>query len=489
VIWLTALALAQDAEAPDPDTQAPPASEVEVDSNVEYDLAGNFVVFGEARWLFSALPQAPLDADGTTSGQTRILDQRVRAGVAANLSNTLLVVEADVLTGQLLGPAWTLGEEDRRHRGDPGVARLHSFAPRRATLARQLDDRVFVQGGILTPHFGLGMASNDGSVEPLFGRVDGGDTVLRAELALQPRDRWNLRVAVDRIYADDAATWVPDDQAAWRLVLLSESWSDAREWTARVAMREQRETDLQRRTTVGEGGLYGRVQRPVGAWTLGAAGELQGVAGRSGRTPTPSTDQHTVLAGGALLQVSAERGPVVVRVRGGVASGDADPTDRVDTLYRMDPNANAGMLLFDEVHGAIDARAHQLAGTAWGQPPLGAETWVGEGALAGQGFAQPSVDLTLGAWGLRAGATVGWSVAPVAHPVYSALAGGSPRTHTDTAGGGHYLGTELAGGVTWTSKRERVVPSVSAQGALLLPGEQLPVGRVGLGQVTARVRW
>lgn len=488
MIWLTALALAQETAPPDapdpPETgEAPP--EVQVDSNVQYDLAGNFVVFGEARWIVSALPQAALDAQGTTTGQTRILDQRVRAGVAANLSGTLLALEADVLTGQLLGPAWTLGEEDRRHRGDPGVARLHSFAPRRATLGRQIDDRVFVQGGILTPHFGLGLTSNDGSVDPLFGRADGGDTVLRAELVLQPRDTLDLRVAVDRVYADELGAWVPDDQAAWRLVLVAES----EQWAARAALREQREADLQRRTTVGEGGVTARVQRPAGGWVVGLAGEAQGVVGRSGRAPTLTHDQHTVLAGGALLQASAERGPVVVRVRGGVASGDADPTDGVDTLYRMDPNANAGMLLFDEVHAAVDARAYQLAGTAWGQAPLGAEAWVGEGALAGQGFVQPSLDLGRGAWGLRLGATVGWSVAPVAHPVYSALAGGSPRTHTDTAGGGHYLGTELAGGVTWTSKRERLVPSVSAQGALLLPGEQLPVGRVGLGQVTARVRW
>lgn len=496
---LCALGLAQEApapEAPAPEA-APPAQEASAPGP-----ARRVGSDGELRYLFSLPPDLPLDAEGRTLGQAWVLDQRWRLGGALALGQARLHAEADLFTGQLLGDPWDIpGGLDERHRDSVGVLQPHAFAPRELYAERRLGP-VHAQVGLMTSHWGLGLLANDGAHDPLFGRADGGDVVLRAmgtTLPLEGRPLV-LAVAADRVWHDDIGSWFPGRQAAWQGVLAA-AWApqDGPTAGAYAVYRHQAEADRVRSTDIVVLDATFDAPAELGPLTVRAAAESALILGRSTRSPSASWPEGLrvrQLGAVGLLSAHLPDQRLGLVLRGGWASGDGDPYDDTTRDFGMDPNLDAGMVLFDEVGGALGAEAYARLDDPqhMGQPPDGADVLVTEGAVRRAAFAQPvlegrPVDGVL----LRVGGLVGWSTAPILDPFLTGRNGGVPTNHLGVETQGYRLGAEL----DWAVVLEREVQAreVAFTPALLLQGghawlsADLGGGRADLLTATARVRW
>jgi hypothetical protein len=319
--------------------------------------------------------------------------------------------------------------------------------------------------------------ANNGATDPLFGRVDGGDTVLRLKLATMPLGAERPLIVVanaDRVYADDLASWL-DGQAAYQGSLAA-LWRGNMELGAYVVYRRQRELDRRLLTSVGVLDIYGSIPLVQGDTTVSLGWEAASIHGTTSRAASyNATDGLGVQNAGGLGELKVERGPVWGVLRGGYATGDGNPYDESTHDFVADPNMNVGFVLYDEVLGTIDARAFQQLDDPGniGEPPGGADTIVAEGAWRRSVFAQPVVAWS-GPVDIRLGAVVAWGTSPYAQPFTSGRAGGNPTTHLNQAWSGSYhLGTEFDWAVAWSRSNDKGAVDLMAQGGYALPGDAL----------------
>lgn len=466
---------------------------------------GGFSSWGEARLLGSLPPETVLDTEGHTLGQSAVLDSRLRAGLGFAKDDWKVRTEWDLFTGQLAGDAWDVrGTEDARDREVVGVLRGDAFRARRLSVEGRAGP-VGIEAGLVTSHWGLGMLANDGAHEPFFGRNDFGDRVIRLRVGTRPIAGVPLTVGIagDRVIEDEQATWSPftGGQAAWQGIasaLYGEK--DGPKLGVYGVYRNQTEADGERVTSAGVLDLYGDVPLALPGLTLRVAGEAAGILGRTDRAQSYNArDGLAVTSGGATVLVEAlpEALPLTGTLRGGWASGDGDPDDGRSNDFSFDRDFDAGMVLFDEIQGAIDAATYaQLTDDSHsGRAPDGADALVGEGAVRGASFVQPVVAFKPIPWlGVKAGALFAWSTKPISQGFATYRNGGVPANHLGQATSGYALGTELDWAVT-VGDVETPVLGVKARPALLLQGghylasADMGGGTHTLVTATGRVRW
>lgn len=472
---------------------------------------------GELRLIGSLPPDIPVDAIGTTVGQGFVLDSRVRAGLDLSGDTLRMATELDVLSGQLLGDTWdipgdALGDERRRDALD--AASVRGISPRELHLGWR-PGKVDLQLGLTTSRWGMGMLANDGAEDPLFGRVDQGDRVIRARVATtpitrsvpdDPSDTSALYVigAFDLVVQDEfARLW--QDQRAFQGVL-STLWSGhaghrlGAYFVARRQTEPDREPDHPRATAAWIGDITGALPLPVGDWTLRLEGEAAGIIGRTSRALTyNASDGLAIASAGAAgeLRLEAPDRRFTGWLRGGWASADGDPDDGTTQDFAFDANYDVGMVLFDEVGGAIEAGTYALLTDPQysGQPPDGVEAIPTEGSFRRATYLQPAIGGRPVSWlELRGGAVFAWSTGPIAQPFYTFRAGGEPRNATDQPTTGRALGTEL----DWAMILGRddaewaLRPQVLVQGGHALLSDDLAGTGPSVATMlmsTARARW
>ncbi len=257
---------------------------------------------GDARLLGSLYPDFEVDADGGTTGQKAVLETRLRVGVDLAFSDgDAFHLEGDVLDAQVLGNPWQLGAADTRRRDVKGLADASAYVIRRASFTSRTGP-VLWEAGLQTSQWGLGLVANNGTADPLFGRVDGGDTVLRLKGSTMPLGAETplyLVLSADRVYADDAARWL-DGQAAYQGVLAL-LWRGDVELGAYGVLRHQREEDRSLRTTAGVVDVYGRVPVITGETSVSLGWEAAGIVGQTSRAASyNSTSGLKLRSGGGL---------------------------------------------------------------------------------------------------------------------------------------------------------------------------------------------
>lgn len=470
-----------------------------------FAAAPTFATTGEVRLLGSLPADAPVDTEGTTIGQGPVLDSRLRLGASAQLAGWRVRAEGDLFDGQLAGDPWDVsGATDARDRQLVDLGRVDAFAARRLSLDG-LVGPVSVEAGLTTSHWGLGMLANDGAHDPTFGRADFGDRVVRVRLTTKPFGETPLYVGVagDRVVEDELAEWGPyvGGQAAYQGIA-TVLWSDDAGRRAGLygVYRDQTETDGERATRVGVLDLYGDLPVKSGPWTLRLAAEAAGILGRTDRAQSyDSRDGLDVRSAGATGLVEARRDGLPARalVRGGWASGDGDPDDGESNDFTFDRDFDAGMVLFDELQGAVDAAAYaQISDPAHaGSAPDGAELLVAEGAVRHATFVQPVLGATPLPWlDVSAGVMLAWSTAPIAQPFTTTRNGGVPTNHLGDATSGYALGTEIDWAVKLGDADVKVRgltarPALLVQGGHLLASEAMGGGTLTQVTATARLRW
>lgn len=464
---------------------------------------------GELRALGSLPPNAIVDPDGQTLGQGPVLDTRIRVGAGYALETWAFRTEWDLYDGQLAGDAWDVsGTEDARGREGVGLTAGHAFVPRRLSVEGRVGV-VGVEAGLVTSHWGLGMLANDGAHDPEFGRADFGDRVIRVRVATRPVVGKPLTVVLagDRVVEDELAAWSPfvGGQAAWQGIA-SVLWGEAGAPRAGLygVYRHQTEADGLRVTEVGVLDLYGDAPLTIPGWSIRVAGEAAGILGTTSRAQSyTSRDGLVVQSAGALALVEARPEalrdvlPTRLIARAGWASGDGSPDDGFSNDFAFDRDLGVGIVLFDELQGAVDAAAYaQLTDAEHsGSAPDGAEVLVGEGALRHATFVQPLVGVTPRPWlDLKVGALFAWNTSPISQPFATFRNGGVPANHLGQVTGGYWLGTELDWAVTLGDVPAKVLgvkaaPALVVQGGHLLASADMGGGVVTLVTASGRVRW
>ncbi|GDX79716.1 hypothetical protein LBMAG42_15270 [Deltaproteobacteria bacterium] len=461
---------------------------------------------GEVRAVGSLPPgDLVVDPEGATLGQGAVLDSRIRFGMKFAFKGVEAHIGGDFLDGQLAGDAWDIrGTEDARHRES-----LDPFGPGSSTLRHfSLGGRlgpVALEGGVVTSHWGLGMLANDGSHDPEFGRSDFGDRVIRLRVATKLSQTMPLFLAVagDRVIEDESADWDPlgeGGEEAWQaLASVVYGTPDAARGGVYGVYRNQMEIDRERHSQVGVLDLYGDVPFQLSRAKLRIAGEAASIFGRTSRAQSyNSRDGLDVQSAGLTGLVEAQHVPLALRVaiRGGWASGDTDPDDGYAEDFAFDRDFDVGMVMFDEVQGAVDAATYaQLTDPEHsGSAPNGAEALVAEGAFRHAAFVQPVVAITPIPWlNLKVGLTMAWSTNPPQQAFATYRAGGNPTNHLGVATSGYDLGTE----VDWAVKvgdiglgpKEFYRPALLIQGGHAFMADNLGGGTVTMLSAAARLRW
>ena len=295
--------------------------------------------YGELRLLASLPPRdLQLDTDGTMLGQDFVLDSRLRAGLAFGKNGWRGVVEGDLFDGQLAGDAWDIpGAEDARERERVGVLTGDDFDLRRAFVKARLGV-VGLQAGVATSHWGLGMLANDGNRDPVFGRNDFGDRVIRLQLASRPFGKGEtpltFSLAGDRVIEDEFARWTPFQeeigQVAWQGIG-AVMWEpeDAADVGFYAVHRRQTEDDGERTTTITALDLYADWTTELSGVSLRLAGEGATLLGSTDRALSYNERERLAVRSGGvtgLLEVDLKDSPLRGILRGGWPLATATPT-------------------------------------------------------------------------------------------------------------------------------------------------------------------
>jgi hypothetical protein len=415
-----------------------------------------------------------LDADGTELQWGPVLDSRARLGLDAHDETGRASVQLDVASGQLLGSTWNLSPLDERGRHTHITPSPDAVLPR--VLSVGLRQRAFdLEVGLQTSHWGLGMLANDGNTDPLFGRTDFGDRVVRARLATQPAGRevpLFLVLAADVVLADELARFSEGDRAIQGIAaaLYRREHTEAGLYGVLRRQVDAGEDEPARHTRLGVLDVYARqrLESRVLDFELGV--EAAAVLGSTELSRTYEAPAGVaVRAGGVAVRAVVERPAFRWHHRFAIASGDRSPDDGVLGDFRFDRDYDVGFVLFDEVISAVDLRTLDLVSDPelGAVPPDGAESLAAEGAFHQAVAIQDALELIPnGPLTLRVGGMLAWSTAPIANPYYSFRAGGVPRNHVGRAPGGPFLGSE----VDWAVGTREVTGEGHVQASLVLQG-------------------
>jgi hypothetical protein len=242
----------------------------------------------EYRLIGALPPDFVVDAEGHTVGQGLVLDQRLRLGLSYKAADWRFDTEWDLLDGQVAGDVWDLrGDEDERHRETLGSLTLDGVRARKLAVGVNLG-KARMDLGLQTSSWGLGMVANDGAGDPLFGRSDFGDRVIRARVSTRAAPQLALVGAFDVVAADDTASLATDQFAAQLVVAGLYGQPQDAQLGLYFVGRHQTEEAFEdegdhRQTDVAVLDGFARTQVPVGTASLRLAAEGAGILGATER--------------------------------------------------------------------------------------------------------------------------------------------------------------------------------------------------------------
>jgi hypothetical protein len=438
--------------------------------------------------------------DGGPSDQLDAAYQNVRADVRADFGSLGLRLSADLFTGRLLGEAPPPNPDTFKSSGtraDEGEAfgEVQNFIdPRNAYV--EYRSVFLLRAGLQTSNFGMGLVANDGveSDWELFNQQVGGDRGFRALLGTRPfalssragRTLQNITVAVggDIVYRDDNASFLDEDRARQAIGTIFYEDTDpqdpenSRFLGAYFAYRDQNDAngdDLRALAADLSGKTTWNDDADMWFYSLGAEAAL--LSGETNRTFTQTGELSTdVLALGAAAEAEVRWKPLdmSVRLKGGYASGDANPDD--DTLYRFrfDPNYKVGLILFDHYIPAMTRTGYERAAdpSRSGVPPKGVAGLISDGAVENAVYLNPML-LFGNPDSLLTGVGILWaqSAVPLYDPFNSFANGGTPIGPRG-AEASRDLGVEVDVAARY---RHRLVSNLQIEGkaeyGILFPGE------------------
>ena len=290
--------------------------------------------------------------------------------------------------------------DPRSHAGELSAWR-HWFNPRQFYLEIKPSFNIFRIRQI-SSHWGMGILANDGSHDPAFGAVFGGDIVERFLFATKPfyklpgeaLKNTTLAVAADLVYDDITAKLYKGD-LAWQAVVALR-WEYKKQAAGFYFVYRNQKKDDGRKL---EAYVFDWYLRLAVDFRSGLEGYIEGEAVfMSGETNFAYSVQHpdgydVRQLGGAARIGLKWLDYLHFRIDGGVSSGDANLYDGAMRQLTMDPNFKVGLILFPEVLGWQSARAATVAGSPalTGVENPGIDMLPTNGGVSGAFFVNPII--------------------------------------------------------------------------------------------------
>jgi len=446
---------------------APAAAQEEIgDVDEDEDGEESGLVFrarvtGDYRLRSNLMSEIPLtEGPGDPTGESGVLGQQfwvnqwLRLGGELALDPIFRVVgEMDILDGVLLGEFTRGVQAAQRPRDD--VTAIEGFDPRALYLEWRSPFGPLA-AGLMTTHWGLGTLVNDGAHEPVFGDYRYGDVMIRllmvAELTGEGSP-FKLAVAGDVVYDDMRAQLVDGDQALQGLIAAFYE-EDRRSLGLYGLFRTQRR-DVQSSPVAYQEVIDTISVDAFARWDfpepsggrIEAALEASFTFGTSTAHRTVEETSQDVRQWVLATQVGRRGATLDVVLEGGWTSGDADPTDGVQSRGTMHPDHRVGLVMFPETLAWQTARSAtlMLAPDIAGRPVPGARFHPTNGGVAGAVYAFPHVIARpLEILDLRFGMVVAVATSDIVDPYrfyflgdVASFRGGDPRARD--------LGLELDG--------------------------------------------
>ena len=132
---------------------------------------------GELRINGTQRPSFQIDFEGRELDSGLTFDSRLRTTTGIQLENWSILAGGDLFHGNFAGSPWDIGENEHRYHPESiGVLDADDFLLR-SLQVQGGTQKIFVQSGVTTSHWGLGLVANDGNHRQTFGRQDYGDRV------------------------------------------------------------------------------------------------------------------------------------------------------------------------------------------------------------------------------------------------------------------------------------------------------------------------
>ncbi len=391
----------------------------------------------------------PVDRDLTPADHGAAFDLRLRVGATLDSGavlapvNLAVVYEHDLVTGALSGEPDLEGEGYTN--GEPVQTQVRN-AYLRASVGRELH----FLGGLMTSHWGLGLVANDGAHgwhpgTAHFADPRGGDRVLRLMLASGPLTPVGITVALghDWVQHDDALLEGDEARQIVGSVMLGRGMPTSLGFY--MVYREQ-QSELGEATDVGVMDLYARTEHAL-AHELRLTAEVEAalIVGQTTLGATTYNPERDILQAAAAVRVGLARSAMGWALDLLFASGDADLDDRQQNNFSADPNYALSLFLYRYVLSGQTARAPYTAGDPGlvGYPAGGLdrlptrERATNTAAIFPRMWWRPTRGLEV-----YGGPLLAFTLAPLADPFNTRLAGGEARNALDGKPGS-YLGVEL----------------------------------------------
>ncbi len=213
--------------------------------------------------------------------------------------------------------------------------------------------------GRMTQHWGLGLVAQDGVDDPMqFGVKRGGGIVDRVQYAILPAALFQggdpvkafplaLAVAYDKVIQDDNARTSSDNAHHWLAALLYRSTAlDA----GLYGVKRDQTDNMGLGLHVLMADAFARYSAflPQGG-KLTIAAEAAYIGGTTTWLRTINQPDHLDVAQwGGVLRIEGERGPLQVRLEGGIASGDDRPFDSTLHNFQFASDYHVGIVLFSQ---------------------------------------------------------------------------------------------------------------------------------------------
>jgi hypothetical protein len=245
------------------------------------------------------------------------------------------------------------------------------FNPRQLYMQLNLPVGI-IRAGQMGSSWGMGILANDGSKDPVFGTVFGGDIVERVLFATKPFYKlgkdwikdFTMAAAGDLVF-DDITAKLYEGDLAWQAVLaLRWSW---RNYAAGFyfVYRDQTKSDDRTLDVFVFDGYLNLSTSVIETLSAYVEGELAYIMGET--TLAYSIQQpggHDVSQLGAAGRIGLKWLETIhLCLELGYASGDANNYDHAIHSFTMDPNHRVGLILFPEVLAWQSARSADLAGS------------------------------------------------------------------------------------------------------------------------------
>lgn len=466
---------------------------------------------GHYRLAFTHISDFALDADKNMDPLANYGEHRIRLDPSLTWQGLKFVFSIELLSGQIFGDhediAPLTGRRDRRDY-DAGLD-IERILPRSAYV--QWTSKVgMIKAGLMTSHFGLGLAANNGrdSDEFTFGMThSGGDVVIRALLATTPfhalsnDSGWGryltMLVSGDAIYQDDNAELREGDRGYNVTAALMYRHPDFDNgFLYNYRYQKDRDADhliahafdLNGRNTfaLGQGKPSPDAPNATSA-KLHFDYEIVALFGHTDRYVNfGAPDGLNIQSFAAVGRLWAELDPIGLDIitEVGFASGDDNSNDDMSTAFSFDPDYEVGLIFFDEFLPRISARGVEQAmdPTVVSQPVKGVGMAATQGKVTNAVYLMPTIRYTSKRCPkstARVQALVGglaiWSHEYLAQTWYTNDNGGVATNQFGRTTDSHLIGGEALAGlrVDFAPVGEHLGLALEVQHAWFLPGPAL----------------